>query len=415
MRNFQPFLLPDELLETNHGAWSVSDLNAHIKALLDNEPVLQDVRVRGELSNVSRPASGHIYFTLKDGDAQIKCAMWRSSAAKLGGYRPRDGDAVTARGRVSVYERDGAYQLYVEVLEPTGTGDLFAEFERLKHQLQGEGLFDAARKRAMPQFPQILGVVTSATAAALQDILNVLRRRYPLVQVVLAPTLVQGTDAPAQIVRALARLNALPEAPDVILIARGGGSLEELWAFNDERVVRAVAASRVPTISGVGHEVDFTLTDFAADLRAPTPSAAAEIITPDINELQQWVDSAGLRISGLMAARLADARQRLGSLQRELRAYSPTQQYGNHVLRVRDLQARLQRATQSTLQMQWARVEALRDKLDALGPLATLGRGYAIVTKPTGAVVRGPNEVSVNERLVVRVQNGSFGVAVLIP
>ena len=409
MRNFQPYLLPDE---STGEPWSVSDLTAHIKSLIDDEPDLQDVRVRGELSNVSRPASGHVYFTLKDGGSQIKCAMWRSSAARLGNYRPRDGDAVTARGRVSVYERDGAYQLYVEALAAAGTGDLYAEFERLKLRLQAEGLFDADRKRALPQFPRALGVVTSATAAAFQDILNVLRRRYPLVQVILAPTLVQGSEAPAQIVRAIQQLNQLAEPPDVILVARGGGSMEELRAFNDERVARAVAGSRVPTVSGVGHEVDFTLTDFAADVRAPTPSAAAEIITPDVNELQQWVDGAATRISHLMSARLADARAQYESLHRALRALSPIQQVTNYNLRVNELRGRLARALHARVLVQASRVNTLQGALEALSPLATLARGYAIVRRVDGSVVRAADDVSHNDRVRIRVRTGDFGATV---
>ena len=408
MRTFQPFLLP---ADASSEPWSVGELTAHIKALFEDEPELQDVRVRGELSNVSRPASGHIYFTLKDGGAQIKCAMWRSSVARLGAYRPRDGDAVTVHGRVSVYERDGAYQLYVEHLETTGAGDLFGEFERLKQKLQTEGLFENERKRTLPQFPRVLGVVTSATAAAFQDILNVLRRRFPMIHVVLAATLVQGADAPAQIVRAIARLNGLAEPPDVILIARGGGSLEELWAFNDERVVRAVAASRVPTVSGVGHEVDFTLTDFAADVRAPTPSAAAELITPDSSELQQWVDGAGLRLDALMLAQVADARKRLDSLQRAMRALSPAQQLANQTLRVKELNGRLQRAMASDVQVRRAHVQALLGRLEALSPRATLARGYAIVSKLDGAVVRAADEVAPDERLHVRLAQSEFDVS----
>ncbi len=305
---------------TSDDPLTVSDVTAIVKTLIEEDDQLRDVRVSGEISNLARPASGHLYFTLKDARSQIKCAMWKSSAVRLRQV-PRDGEAVVVRGRVGVYESSGAYQLYVESMVPVGVGDLSVEFERLKLALQAEGLFDAERKRELPAFPKRIGVVTSASAAALQDVLNVLSRRFPVGEVLLSPTLVQGVDAPEQIVRALARLQG---RCDVIMIVRGGGSIEELWAFNDERVVRAVAASETPTISGVGHEIDFTLTDFAADVRAPTPSAAAEIVTPDINELRMRVDAFAQVFDQLLAERLKDERARLAELQRALRLLSPS-------------------------------------------------------------------------------------------
>ncbi|MFN4294409.1 MAG: exodeoxyribonuclease VII large subunit [Thermoflexales bacterium] len=385
---------------------SVSELTAHVKGLMEGDPVLSDVRVAGEVSNLSRPASGHLYFTLKDATAQIRCVMWRSQAVRAA-RALQNGDAVVARGRVSVYERDGIYQLYVEALVAQGAGDLSVEFERLKRKLEAEGLFDAARKRPLPAFPRALGVVTSPTGAAFQDILNVLRRRYPLIEVVLAPTAVQGDEAPEQIVRAIQRLNALG-ACDVILVARGGGSLEELWAFNDERVARAIAASRAPVVSGVGHETDFTLADFAADVRAPTPSAAAEIITPDINELRMQVDELSVAMVARVSARIADARARLAALQRALRLLSPANWLARQREKMLDLSRRLTTAQMNRLALMRLRLEGLRARLEDIGPAATLARGYAIVRRVDGQLVRSVGDARVGDALRVVVSDGEF-------
>ena len=393
------------LFSQNDDALSVSDVTSLVKALIEGEEQLQDVRIQGEVSNVSRPASGHIYFTLKDARTQIKCAMWKSSAMRIRSV-PRDGEAVIARGRVGVYEASGAYQFYVESMLPVGAGDLNAEFERLKLKLQAEGLFDAERKRELPIAPRVLGVVTSASAAAFQDILNVLSRRYPVVEVLLSPAQVQGNDAPPQIVRAIQLLQGLC---DVILVARGGGSMEDLWAFNDERVVRAVAASSVPVVSGVGHEIDFTLTDFAADVRAPTPSAAAEMITPDIIDLRQRADAYGAVIEQLALARLSDARFSLTELQRALRLLSPSQQVAQVRQNTEQLRQRLHAALAQRAAIERARLHGLSGRLAALGPEATLARGYAIVRRADGRVVRSTADSAPGDALRVRVNDGEFG------
>jgi exodeoxyribonuclease VII large subunit len=337
--------------------------------------------------------------------------MWRSYAARLSRL-PRNGDAVIARGRIDVYERDGVYQLYVEALVGQGIGDLNAEFERLKQKLQAEGLFDPARKRPLPRFPHALGIVTSPTGAALQDILNVLQRRYPLVEVYLSPTLVQGEEAPAQIVQAIQRLNDLG-CCDVILVARGGGSLEELWAFNDERVVRAIAASRAPVVCGIGHEIDYTLADFAADVRAPTPSAAAEIITPDVNDLRLQVDAMSTTLTDTMKARLAESRDRLRALGRALRLLSPVGQVARQRERLRDAHARLASAYAHRLALLRLRLDALRARLESAGPAATLARGYAIVRDAAGRIVRLARAVQSGDRLRVTMADGSFDVQAL--
>ncbi|MFW5714622.1 MAG: exodeoxyribonuclease VII large subunit, partial [Brevefilum sp.] len=251
---------------------NVSQLTGYLRQLLESDEILQDLWVEGEISNFAQPSSGHLYFSLKDGESSIRCVMWRNSAARLN-FAPRDGLAVQAHGSVNIYKVNGQVQLYVDTLQPAGEGALYQEFLRMKAKLEAEGLFDEARKRPIPEIPQVIGIITSPTGAALQDMLNTLRRRYPVAEVVLAPTAVQGIDAPPGIADALSRLNSETH-PDVILLGRGGGSIEDLWAFNEEQVVRAVVTSQTPVISGVGHETDFTLTDFAADLRAPTPTAA---------------------------------------------------------------------------------------------------------------------------------------------
>ncbi len=390
---------------------SVSEVTARVKEVIACDDLLADVRVAGEVSNLSRPASGHLYFTLKDEGAQLRCVMWRSYAARLSRL-PRNGDAVVARGRIDVYERDGIYQLYVEALVGQGIGDLNAEFERLKQKLQAEGLFDAARKRPLPRFPRALGIVTSPTGAALQDILNVLRRRYPLLEVYLSPTLVQGEEAPEQIVRAIQRLNDAG-CCDVILVARGGGSLEELWAFNDERVVRAIAASPTPVVSGIGHEIDYTLADFAADVRAPTPSAAAEIITPDVNDLRLQVDAMSLTLSEAMRARLTQARAGLSTLQRALRLLSPFNQLARQRERLDEARTRLVAALAHRLAVLRLRLDGLGARLEGVGPMATLARGYAIVRDADGRTVRSVRAVQRGARIQITVADGSFDAQAL--
>ncbi|HNB51361.1 MAG TPA: exodeoxyribonuclease VII large subunit, partial [Anaerolineales bacterium] len=260
--------------------WSVTDLTRYMREMMESDHNLRDIWISGEISNVSTPKSGHLYFTLKDANASLKCVMWKPQVMRLR-FLPREGDAIEVHGAISVYEQAGQYQLYADVIRQTGEGVLYQEFMRLKARLEMEGLFDESRKRPLPAWPRRIGLITSPTGAALQDMLNTLRRRFPLVEVILAPTAVQGVEAPPGIVRCLRTLNQWTPAPDLIIVARGGGSIEDLWCFNDETVVRAVAASAIPVISGVGHETDFTLTDFAADLRAPTPTAAAELATPN--------------------------------------------------------------------------------------------------------------------------------------
>jgi exodeoxyribonuclease VII large subunit len=334
--------------------------------------------------------------------------MWRSAATRLT-WTPEQGAAALAHGYISVYPARGSYQLYVDQLRPAGLGDLHARFEELRDRLREEGLFEPERKRSLPQFPRGVGIATSPQAAALRDVLNVLRRRYPLASVWLAPTLVQGDAAPPQIVSALRALDARDDL-DLILLVRGGGSLEELWAFNDERVARAIAACRHPVISGVGHETDFTIADFVADLRAPTPTAAAELAVPDRGELKQRIEAWSARLEGIMAWRLQTGHQNLEQLRRALRRLSPRARVDTHRQQVDDWTRRAQQSLRHSLTLRRSKLDGLQARLFALSPMSTLERGYAVVRRSdTGAVVRTVDQVSDGDALRVQVQDGEFG------
>ncbi len=388
--------------------YTVTDLTRRLRALLESTADLQGVWVEGELSNFSRPSSGHVYFTLKDSGAQLRCVMWRNDAARLK-FAPADGMLVEAHGGISLYEAGGQYQLYADLLRPVGEGALYAEFLRLRALLEAEGLFDPGRKRPIPELPRRIGIVTSPTGAALRDMLNTLRRRYPLAEVILAPTPVQGEEAPPAIVAALRTLN-LSAAPDVILLARGGGSMEDLWAFNDERVVRAVADSTAPVITGVGHETDFTLVDFAADLRAPTPTAAAELATPlTLADLQSGLMQMEQSLVGEMQAGFQRRHETLGWLEARLRLVSPRRRLQSERQRLDDVTHRLNAAQVHGLALAAARLNGLESRLLALSPLAVLQRGYAVVTRKTDD--RIVSEVSLarpGDDLRVRVRDGEF-------
>ncbi|MEJ2186843.1 MAG: exodeoxyribonuclease VII large subunit, partial [Gemmatimonadota bacterium] len=375
--------------------WSVSELTRYIRELFEIDFRLQDVEVSGEISNFTRARSGHLYFTLKDEGAQLKCVMWRSSADRLR-FRPQDGDAVVANGRISVYEASGVYQLYADRLEPAGRGDLAQAFEQLKQRLADEGLFDADHKQPIPRFPKKIGIVTSADAAALRDILNVLRRRYPLVQVLIAPTLVQGTEAPPQIVRALQWLDGRSDI-DTIIVARGGGSMEELWAFNDERVARAIFAARHPVISGVGHEVDFTIADFVADMRAPTPSAAAELAVPDLAEWPPILQGLRGKLAADMLDNLQQKQWQVQTLSRALRHLSPRVSLDSQRQQVDGLYGRLHHAALRHLEREQNRLAVAPAGLTAYSPLATLSRGYAIVRDENGRIIRSAPTVTAGQ------------------
>jgi len=390
--------------------WTVTNLTRYLRQLLESDASLQGVWVQGEISNLSRPSSGHVYFTLKDSGASLRCVMWRNDAARLR-FAPQDGVAIEAHGTVSIYEAGGQYQLYADVLSPLGEGTLYQEFLRLKALLEAEGLFDSARKRTVPEFPRRIGIVTSPTGAALWDMLNTLRRRLPLAEVVLAPTPVQGDEAPTAIVAALRSLNRVA-APDVILLARGGGSIEDLWAFNDERVVRAVTESAVPIITGVGHETDFTLADFAADLRAPTPTAAAELATPiTVLDLQANLAEIGRVLVNRTAAILQRQRESAAWLDSRLRLASPVRRLQTERQRLDELTRRGNAAQAHRLELAAEKLGGLESRLLALSPLAVLGRGYAVVTI-NKKVVFSKSQVREGDSLKVRVRDGEFDARV---
>jgi exodeoxyribonuclease VII large subunit len=394
--------------------WTVSKLTFYIRRLLEENEILQDVWVQGEISNLSRPASGHVYFTLKDSSAALKCVMWKTSAARLR-MGLQDGMEIEVHGRIGVYEVSGQYQLYADQIRPVGEGALYQDFMRLKSMLEAEGLFDHERKRPIPMLPKKIGIVTSATGAALRDMLNTLRRRLPVVEVLLAPSPVQGVEAPPALVKAIQSL--ILHSPDVIVMARGGGSIEDLWAFNDERVVRMVASSPIPMICGVGHETDFTLSDFAADLRAPTPTAAAELATQiTLLDLLATLESYRSRLSTATMSLLADQRNILSSLTAALRYASPDRRILSERQRLDELSRRAHSSLLHRIQLQTTHVRGMQRRLEALNPLAVLGRGYAVVTrKDDGSVVSRVSQIKPGQQIQIRVSDGQTDAEIVNP
>ncbi|MFC6669618.1 exodeoxyribonuclease VII large subunit [Marinobacterium aestuariivivens] len=426
-------------------AFTVSELNRQVRSLLESSFML--IQVQGEISNFVRPSSGHWYFTLKDERAQVRCAMFRNRSQFLK-YRPKDGDQVVVRARVSLYEGRGEYQLICEYMEESGIGRLQQAFEELKRRLLAQGLFAAEHKQPLPPHPRHLGVVTSPTGAAIHDILSVLRRRFPGLPVTLYPTAVQGDEAAPGIVRALEQAQR-HAACDVLIVGRGGGSLEDLWPFNDERVARAIYNCRIPVVSAVGHETDVSISDFVADVRAPTPSAAAELLSPDSQALQQRLDQARRRLLQRLQQHIGQGRERIRSLQSRLR--HPGDRLRERSQRLDELELRLRRATQRLLQDRRSRLDrqqarlvqirperqlqqqrerirnlhqqlgrqmqhllhdkrlrsaALAGQLNAVSPLATLERGYAIVQDPAGRVIDDVAQVSCGELIETRLARG---------
>jgi exodeoxyribonuclease VII large subunit len=391
--------------------YAVREITAYLRELFESNPVLGDVWIAGEVSNVSRPASGHVYFTLKDGESQLKSVFFAkryAPASSTTAHLIEHGQAVVAHGRISLYEQRGELQLYVDFVQPEGVGALQAEFERLKARLEQQGLFDEARKRPLPVFPQRIGVVTSESGAVFHDICHVLERRWPLAEIVLAPTPVQGPDAVSGIIGGLAQLNARGDI-DVIIVGRGGGSIEELWAFNEEPVARAIFASAVPVISAVGHETDTTIADYVADRRAPTPSAAAEIVAPDRREIR---DRLGIDAGALEAAlrrQVASEAERVRELARMIERRAPD--VDSERQRVDDL---TRRATSTAERRHRDAAHGLGGcvwRLKALDPFATLERGYAIVQRG-GSVVSSIGDAHPGDALDVRVKDGSFSTQV---
>ncbi|MBS6750712.1 MAG: exodeoxyribonuclease VII large subunit [Firmicutes bacterium] len=383
---------------------SVSELNARIKGLIESDPVLGSVYVRGELSNYKVYPSGHHYFTLKDAESSLRCVMFRSAASKLR-FRPESGMRVTAWGRVAVYPRDGAYQLYCEGLMPEGAGDLQVAYEQLKAKLAAERLFDPAHKKPIPHYPERIAVITSSAGAAVHDIIRVLRKRWPVAKVVLLPVRVQGVEAPPEIAGALRYANKYRVA-DVIITGRGGGSIEDLWAFNDERVARAIYASELPVISAVGHEPDVTIADFVADLRAATPSNAAELVAPDVSELRDAIRSASARLDQAIGRGLSQRRTALTELASRRVMQSPTGFIDQRRLELDSIRLRLDAAATGRLHRERQEFARLAAKLDALSPLKVLGRGYSIALDAEGRAVREAAQLKAGDKLDLRLSRG---------
>ena len=391
-----------EIQELSEQVFSVSGLNVYVKELLDSDATLAGVHVRGELSNYKVYPSGHHYFTMKDAEGALRCVMFRGSAAKLR-YKPENGMNVVAFGRVAVYPRDGAYQLYVNELTPDGVGDLYIAFEQLKEKLHREGLFDERHKKTLPRYPETIAVITSSAGAAVRDIIRILRSRWPMTKVIVLPVRVQGVEAPPEIAGAIQYANAHNIA-DIIITGRGGGSLEDLWAFNDERVARAIYESAIPVISAVGHEPDVTISDFVADLRAATPSNAAELAVPDINEARDALQAEMIRIRQAIKMNVESRKQRLNEFSNKRVLQSPRYYVDEKRLMLDHSQDRLCATMQRKLFTDREEYARLAAALDAMSPLKVLGRGYAIARKDDGEIIKKASDVKSGDRVTVRLK-----------
>lgn len=389
---------------------SVTQLNEYLKMVIEGDRVLSNVFVRGEISNFKLYSSGHAYFTLKDDAGQLKSVMFRSYFSRMA-FMPEDGMRVIAHGRVSVYETSGQYQLYVDDMQPDGAGSLAMRFEQLKRKLAAEGLFDESRKRPLPPMPRRIGVITSPSGAAVHDIINVLRRRFPAAEMILYPSEVQGAQAPAQLISGV-EFFSVTGLVDVIILGRGGGSAEDLWAFNDEYLARAVASCSVPVISAVGHESDFTICDFVADRRAPTPSAAAEIAVPDMGEIIRGLSGLKSGLQTSMQKLIAQERRVLNQLTQSRVFSRPEQTLDNFRMRLDEKDADLNRAWGDALKQKGQNVALFAGKLQALNPLSILSRGYATVSRD-GASVTSAKQINENDTLDIRMADGSVRATVL--
>lgn len=389
---------------------SVSEITEHIRAIVESDGALRRVYVRGELSNYKIYPSGHHYFTLKDAGASIRCVMFRADASRLR-FRPENGMAVICSGRVAVYPRDGAYQLYVTAVQPEGLGDLHAAYEQLKAKLLAEGLFAQEHKKPLPTMPEKIALITSGAGAAVQDMIRILGRRWPLTKILVMPVRVQGTEAPAEIAGAIRYANRWNVA-DLIITGRGGGSIEDLWAFNDERVARAIFASEIPVVSAVGHEPDVTISDFVADVRAATPSNAAELVAPDQNDLRAYLLSAQTRMAQAMQKRLKLDRKTLDGLKNRRVLQSPINYVNEKRLLLDHSAQRLGAAAQRNLAGQKQRFIHLTAKLDALSPLKVLARGYSVVLTSDGRVVQRAGQVQIGDQVDIKLHQGSFTASV---
>ncbi len=389
---------------------SITQLNAYIKSIMDGDINLNNVFVCGEISNFTdHYRTGHYYLTLKDEKAAIKAVMFRTANERIK-FKPENGMSVIARGRISVFERDGQYQLYIDDMQPDGLGALNLAFEQLKTKLAGEGLFDPGRKMEIPRYPQRIGIITSPTGAAVRDILNIISRRFPIAQIIMCPVQVQGNSAAPQIVDAIERFNAGQYA-DVLIVGRGGGSIEELWAFNEETVARAVAKSKIPVISAVGHETDYTICDFVADLRAPTPSAAAELAVPDKFEQRAYISTLKYRVAQVTQRGIQHQRTNLKNIESSMGHISPVMVINTHRQRLDGYLASLYTAVTSTVLEHSNMLALFAGKLDTLSPLKVLGRGYALAYKE-GALLHDAALADIGGKVEVRLQKGSLSCTV---
>lgn len=388
-------------------AVSVSELNTFIKMLLESAPTLNDVYVKGEISNFKNHiSSGHFYFSLKDKDSQIKAVMFRSSASKMK-FVPENGMMVVAHGRVASYVRDGQYQLYADSMEPDGVGALYVAFEQLKQRLAAQGVFAPEKKKPLPKIPKTIGVITSPTGAAVRDIINIATRRFPFAKIVVYPALVQGENAASSLISGIRYFNDTGSA-DVIIIGRGGGSIEDLWAFNDENLAKTVCASEIPVISAVGHETDFTICDFAADLRAPTPSAAAELAVPDTAELKHKINNIISRESAVLLQMLSAKRETLARYEKSRYLSSPGHMIDDRRMTLVLSSERLMTSAAHVNEIKKHALSALSGKLEALSPLAVLSRGYGVVSSEEGKVIKEIADVSVGDKITVKVRDGEI-------
>lgn len=390
---------------------SITQLNEYIRGRMDADPMLAQVAVRGEISNYKLYPSGHHYFTLKDEASALKCVMFKGNALRLR-FRPENGMKIIAVGRVSVFPRDGAYQLYCTALAMDGVGDLYAAFEQLKKKLAAQGLFDQAHKKPLPRYPGTIGIVTSSAGAAVHDMLRILRKRYPLSRVRLLPVRVQGAEAPGEIAAAIAYANRYKLA-DLLIVGRGGGSIEDLWAFNDERVAYAIYESEIPVISAVGHEPDVTISDFVADLRAATPSNAAELAVPDQDALRQSMDAMSAAMAASLNRQLRAARQHLDALSQSPALRSPTGYLEQRGKNLELLKNRLVAAQNGNLTRLNHRYIAAVSKLDAMSPLKVLTRGYSMAQTERGEVLRSVRQVELGQRIRVSLSDGSLSATVM--
>ena len=391
-------------------AFTVTEVNLYIKQVLSYDSLLNNILVKGELSNFKAHSSGHMYMSLKDETGVIRAVMFRSAASRLG-FRPANGMKVLARGRIGVYERDGQYQLYIEHMEEGGVGDLHAAFEKLKLKLDREGLFDPQHKKPLPKYPKRIGVVTAPTGAAIRDILNILSRRFSYSDVVLYPVLVQGENSAQSIVEAINYFNATNSA-DVLIVGRGGGSIEDLWSFNEECVARAIYDSHIPVVSAVGHEIDFTIADFVADLRAPTPSAAAELVVPSQVELREKFANVYSRMYSCAARIIERNRLKVKMLGNSVEMRSPMSIVENGRIYLDTLYKDLENAYKNILNQKRQRLAIEASRLEAMSPLSSLDRGFSVTRNKEGGVVKSAAELSAGDEIRVLLKDGSASATV---